>query len=287
MIVPFKDQAEITQRCIESLERTSYPNYEIILMDNWSTEKDALSFLRAAEQRDNLSVMKVEEPFNYARLNNLAAAKSNAEYFVFHNNDVIQQQQNWLRFLIDEMLADPAVAAVGPKLVYPNGFVQHAGVILGLGGVADHAHRGLPATAPGYAGRAVVAQEVTAVTAACMLVRAPAFHEVGGFDEEKLAVAFNDVDLCLKLRQKGQKIVFCPDVVAVHHESVSRGRDDSPLKQERLSREVRLMWERWGEQLRSDPFYSPHFGRDGEAFYTLNVPLAAVQTRQAGRRVRR
>jgi GT2 family glycosyltransferase len=284
VIVPFKDQAEITQRCIESLERTNYPNYEIILVDNWSTDEAALSFLRAAEQRDDLSVVRVEEPFNFARLNNLAAAKSNAEYFVFHNNDVIQRQQNWLRLLMDEMLADPAVAAVGPKLVYPSGFVQHAGVILGLGGVADHAHRGLPATAPGYAGRALVAQEVTAVTAACMLVRAPAFREVGGF-EEKLAVAFNDIDLCLKLRQNGQKIVFCPDVVAVHHESVSRGRDDSPLKRERLSREVRLMWERWGEQLRADPFYSRHFGREGEAFYMLNVPLPAIQTRQAGRRV--
>jgi len=270
-VILCKDQAALTQQCLNALKQTEYPNWELTLVDNWSTEPGALAMLEAFDRDAEGRVLRVEEPFNFSRLNNLAAADSAAEFFLFQNNDVIHQQPDWLRHLLGEMLADPTVAVVGPKLVYPNGFVQHGGVILGLGGVADHAHRGLPAQAPGYFGRAIVAQEVCAVTAACMLVRTSAFRAVGGFDES-FAVAFNDVDLCLRLRQAGHKIIYAPEVIAVHHESASRGRDDQGLKQERLAREIRLMWDRWSDQLRADPFYNPHFSVQAEAFFQLKPP---------------
>ncbi len=173
--------------------------------------------------------------------------------------------------MLDECVADEKVGAVGCKLLYPNGRVQHAEVVLGVGGVADYAFRGLRGDAPGYVMRAMVAQRVSAVTAACMLVRRTAFDAVGGFDEAELAVAFNDVDLCLKLGQAGWKIVYTPEAVAEHRESISRGNDFDECRLGRFMRENEVMRQRYVARLAGDSFYSLNFSRDGGVYRELRV----------------
>ena len=273
IIVPFKDEPETTGRCLDALRaHTDYPHVEIILVDNWSMTSEGMQFSTAVAARAGVRVLRVKEPFNYARINNLAAAEANAEFVVFLNNDVFVEHDDWLRILVDEALADPRVGIVGGKFVYPNRTIQHAGVVLGIGDVAGHAHVGIPLAEGGYAGRASFVQEMSAVTAAGMLVRLSAFRAVGGFDEDHLAVAFNDVDLCLKVRQAGFKVIWTPDFVAEHHESLSRGSDDRPSMENRFFHERETMVERYGALLKQDPFYSPHFALDRQAFFDLVVP---------------
>jgi len=160
----------------------------------------------------------------------------------------------------------PEVGAVGARLLYANGRIQHGGVILGIGGVAGHAHKHLPRDLPGYFGRALVIQNFSAVTAACMMVPKRVFEEVGGFDEEHLPVAFGDVDLCLRIRERGYLIVWTPYAELYHHESMSRGYEDTPEKQERFRREIAYMKERWGHILLKDPYYNPNLTLDSEDF---------------------
>ncbi len=270
VVIPFREQVGLTRRCLETLLRvTRYGNFHVLLVDNWSTSAAAQDFVQHAARLDRVSVLKVEEPFNYARLNNLACAGADAELFVFMNNDVFVEQADWLRRLVDEALANPAVGAVGAKLVYPDRTVQHAGVILGVGGVGDHAYRGRAADDPFFVGRGISAQELSAVTAALMLCRASAFRAVGGFDEAELPVAYNDVDLCLKLRRAGYRIVYCPAVVAEHHESVSRGSDMDDGRLGRFVSEEQVMLTRWAAELAADPCYSPNFSREGGIFHRL------------------
>lgn len=270
IIIPFKDQIETTRRCIEALEaHTDYSNWNVILVDNWSTTAESLKFATEIRKKKNMRILTVEEPFNYSRLNNLAASKTKADYLVLMNNDLFVLNDDWLAAIVGEAESDPAVGVVGGRFTYPNGTVQHAGVILGIGGVAGHVHAGLPPDEGGYGGRAMFAQELSAVTAAGMLVRRSAFQEVGGFDEVDLQVAFNDVDLCLKLRRSGYKIIYTPAFRAEHHESLSRGDDERPLQEARFFQEVEVMKQRWGQQLLRDPFYSPHFALDRQAFFDL------------------
>ncbi len=186
------------------------------------------------------------------------------------NNDIVVEQADWLRLMVDEALADPRVGIVGVKLVYPNQTVQHGGVVLGVGGVADHTFRYAPRDEKGYAFRAVCASDLSAVTAACMLCRADAFRDVGMFDEARLAVAFNDVDLCLKVGRAGWRIVYLPAVVAEHHESLSRGNDLADHNVARFYDENQTMWDRWGGLIRSDPYYNPHFSHETGMFEKLS-----------------
>ena len=276
VIIPFKDQAQVTRACIQHLlANTDYGNFRIVLVDNWSVQVETKLLLDEACQNEKVSVLRVEEPFNYSRLNNLAVAGTDAEFVLFLNNDVYVQQPDWLRRLVAEAQADPKVAAVGAKLLYPNGTVQHAGVVLGVGGVADHAFRGLDRDDPGYFARAICAQNISAVTAACMLCRSAAFREVGGFDEAKLRVAFNDVDLCLKLGRAGWRLVYAADVVADHHESISRGSDFSPANLDRFYDENQTMMDRWGHVIRNDPFYNPNWSQESDMFAKLSdAPLS-------------
>jgi GT2 family glycosyltransferase len=173
--------------------------------------------------------------------------------------------------MLNECLVDERVAAVGAKLLYPAGTVQHAGVVLGVGGVADHAFRGIAGDAPGYVMRAMASQEISAVTAACMLVRKTAFDEVGGFDEQELAVAFNDVDLCVKFTRNGWKVVFAAEAVLEHQESVSRGDDFDDRKVARFMFENEVMRQRYPDILPHDPFYNPNFSREGGVYRELRV----------------
>ena len=270
ILVPFKDQIATTRRCLDALlANTDWADWRVVLIDNGSVTPEAEQFHREAERIPHVVVHSVNEPFNYSRLNNGVARAYPADYYVFLNNDVFLSQPDWLRIMVDEALADPKVAIVGAKLLYPNATVQHAGVILGVGGVADHVFRGIPADHPGYLSRARTAQQYSAVTAACMLCRADAFMDVGGFDERDLIVAFNDVDLCLKVGAQGWRVVWTPDVVAEHHESLSRGDDISGDKAQRFFYENHVMLERWHEILAADPFYNPHFSRDRGIFSDL------------------
>ena len=270
ILIPFRDHASMTRTCVDALlGKTRYPHYEIVLVDNWSIGEDTRSYLRALQNEPRVRQVRIEEDFNYSRLNNLAAATCRSDYLLFLNNDVLVRQADWLDRLVAEALADPTVGGVGAKLLYPNGAVQHAGVVLGVGGVADHAFRGLDADDPGYASRAVFAQQLSAVTAACLLCRASAFRAVGGFDEDELKVVFNDVDLCLRLGQAGWKIIFTPSVVAEHHESLSRGSDMVPEQRDRFYAENQVMLERWGALIADDPYYNPHFSRAHGMFSSL------------------
>jgi len=270
IIIPYREYIDMTRTCVEALRAvTEYGNYEIVLVDNWSLSDEAAAFAREMAGLANVRVLRVAERFNYSLLNNLAVAETRSEFLLFLNNDVFVTQPSWLARMVGEALADPLVGIVGAKLLYPNGTVQHAGVVLGVGGVADHAHRGRAADDPGYMARAVCAQEFSAVTAACLLCRRDAFAAVGGFDEIDLRVAFNDVDLCLKAGAAGWRVVWTPGVVAEHQESLSRGSDMKPEQQVRFFDENKIMEERWREVLDNDPHYHRFFSRKSGTFTYL------------------
>ncbi|KXV23337.1 hypothetical protein AD934_00285 [Gluconobacter oxydans] len=275
IIIPFKDQLDTTLTCVKNiLKHTVYKNYNIILIDNWSVRDETLDFIKKIQENKNVSVITVEEPFNFSRLNNIAVAQATSDYVVFMNNDVFVEDPKWLHRMVGEAQAFKDVGAVGAKLLYPNDTIQHAGVVVGPAGVAAHIHRGDPLSEYGYIGRTMLSHEVTAVTAALMLVRRTVFDEVGGFDEEALKVAFNDVDLCLKIRRAGYRIIFSAETIAYHHESLSRGTDDKPEHETRFFLETQTMLERWSSDplFERDPSYPRYFTVDQQTFFNLVDP---------------
>nr|WP_321984627.1 glycosyltransferase family 2 protein [uncultured Lichenicoccus sp.] len=281
IIIPFKDQIQTTQRCLDALlANTQYKNFDIILVDNWSVTSEALDFRKRLARRSRVKFVTVQEEFNFSRLNNIAARETQADFLFFMNNDVFVSDPSWLATIVAEAQASPEVAIVGGKFLYPNETIQHAGVVVGPDGVAAHAHRGLPDTDYGYIGRAMLSHEVSAVTAAGMLIRAAVFREVGGFDEEHLKIAYNDIDLCLKVRMAGHRIIWCAEFVAAHHESLSRGSDDQPAHEARFFRETQVMLQRWGDvpMFRHDPFYSPFFTVERQPFFDLVDPALPGST---------
>lgn len=272
ILIPFKDHIDITRSCVELIRRhTADVNYEIILIDNWSSGAAAEIFCTEQANLPRTSVIQVKQPFNYSLLNNIGARQAQHDFIMLLNNDVYVKNPNWLRTMLNECLMNDQVAAVGAKLLYQNGSVQHGGVVLGVGGVADHAFKGRPGSSLGYVMRATAAQQISAVTAACMLVRKEAFEAVGGFDENELTVAFNDVDLCLKLTRAGWQIMFTPDVVAEHLESMSRGDDLNESKIARFMYENEVMKQRYSAVLPYDPFYNQHFSREGGVYRELRI----------------
>lgn len=275
IIIPFKDQVKLTKECVDRLlERTAYHNYQILLVDNASCEVETLEFLEAYAKHKQIQVLHVNEDFNFSRLNNLAAQQSDTDFYLLLNNDVFVEDKNWLRILVNEAMVNDDVGVVGAKLLYPDGRVQHGGVIVGPGVVGEHMNRGLYVDDPGYCGRSFLSQEVTAVTAAMMLIKNSVFHEVGGLDEINLKIAYNDVDFCLKVREAGYKVIFSANCIATHHESFSRGGDDRPEHQERFALEMEYMNKKWGnsEIFTNDPAYSPHFLVKPPLFFELSNP---------------
>lgn len=275
IIIPFRDQTGATRRCVGALlGNTRYLNYDIVLVDNWSTSHESRGFLAEMEKRDRVRVLHSVEDFNYARLNNLAAAGNEAQYYVFMNNDVFISDPGWLHRLVGEIQSRGDIGIVGGKLLYPDQTVQHAGVLVGVHGVAAHVHLGVNRDDYGYIGRARLSQEFLAVTAACLLVDARLFHQVGGFDEKHLQVAYNDIDLCLKVHEAGYRILWCAGFVAEHHESLSRGSDLRPDQEARFFREQQVMFERWGSKpfFQNDPYYNPNFSKTARLFYHLSDP---------------
>jgi GT2 family glycosyltransferase len=260
VIIPTRDRAGLLQRAAAGvLHETDYAPLELIIVDNGSVESAATALLARLAQDPRVRVLPAPGPFNYSRLNNLAAAAAKGEVLLLLNNDVSMIHADWL----DEMVAHavrPNVGAVGAKLLFPNDRVQHAGVVLGAGGpgpVAAHFGAGALRHDPGYWGHLGLVRNVSAVTAACLAVRRSVYEAVGGFDET-VAVAFNDVDFCLKLRARGYDIVWTPFAELHHHESASRGQDAAGPARVRFDKEVAVLRARWGARLESDPFYNPN-----------------------------
>ncbi|WP_438345110.1 glycosyltransferase family 2 protein [Methylorubrum populi] len=268
VVIPTRDRAELLGVVLDGLfARTDYPALEVIVVDNGSTEPATRDLFARHAGDPRLRVLPAPGPFNFSELSNRGAAAARGTILLFLNNDIEVLEPGWLTELV-AIASDPEIGAVGAKLLYPDGTIQHGGIVLGIGGIAGHSHLGLPGSAPGYFARMVLSQEVSAVTGACLAMRAAVFSEVGGFDAAHLAVAFNDVDLCLKIRAAGYRNVWTPHARLVHHESKSRGAEDTPEKRARFEAESRVMRERWEPVLRADPYYNPNFSR-AAAHYRL------------------
>lgn len=258
LIIPTRDKVDLLRRCIGSIQaRTTYAPYEILVIDNGSTETETLAYLAAIAGEPRVRVLRYDKPFNFSAINNFGVGQAAGALVGLINNDIEVISPDWLTEMVS-WATQPDVGCVGAKLYYPNDTIQHAGVVLGVGGIANHAHLHQDRATFGYFGRAVVLNNYSAVTGACLLVRKSLFQEVGGLNEKDLAVAFNDVDFCLKVREAGYKNVWTPYAEMYHFESVSRGKDDNAEKRRRFDRETDYMLRTWRTALRSDPFYSPH-----------------------------
>lgn len=258
IVIPTRDALPFLERCLESIHaRTDYPAFEIIIVDNNSREDETFAFFRQAEREKRARVVAEPGPFNYSRLNNRAAAEARGEILVFLNNDTEIEDAGWLTEMISHA-ARREVGAVGARLWYPDGTLQHGGVILALGGVAGHAFPHIPRGHPGYFNRAFLQQNCSAVTGACLAVRKSVFEELGGFDEKNLSVTFNDIDFCLRLTERGYRVVWTPYANLVHYESASRGHQRTAEEQALFLREAAYMQRTWGARLLSDPFYNPN-----------------------------
>ncbi|MCC8954813.1 glycosyltransferase family 2 protein [Bradyrhizobium sp. Pear77] len=271
IIIPTRNRAELLKRCIETVLPAAHEtNARILVVDNGSSEPEALDYLEGLSA-DDIDVISVEGPFNFAAINNAAVDCVDTENICFLNNDVQALDDGWLAEMLWRLSALD-VGAVGAKLLWPSSVVQHGGVVLGANFSAAHAFNDRMDGDPGYGDLLQVAHECSAVTAACLLMRKCDFVAVGGMDEIRFPISFNDIDLCLKLRQLGKRIVFTPDAKLVHLESASRGRDSAPDRKARFGRELAMLRAKWGEVLLDDPYYSPLLGLDSTPFSSLAWP---------------
>jgi GT2 family glycosyltransferase len=269
ILIPTRNAEKLVRQCIGSIrEKTTYAPYEIVLVDNGSDDEGALRYFRGLHEAGIVRLLADPRPFNFSRLNNAAAAAAKGEYLVFLNNDIEVIAPDWLSELVSHAQR-PEIGAVGARLWYPNDTIQHAGLVL-VAGLAGHAHLGRKKGDHGYFSRASLIQSLSAVTAACLCVRREVFEKVGGFDEA-LAVAFNDVDFCLRIQAAGYRNLYTPYAELYHHESASRGYEDTPEKMQRFQKEADILRARWMPVLLNDPYYSPNLTLSGEPF-TLAWP---------------
>ena len=283
LIIPTRDQVELLDRCIKSIQKfTPWINLEIIIIDNDSTQTKTKAYFRSL-RKQNVKILSMPGAFNFADLNNRAVKEANGEIIGLINNDIEALHEGWLDEIVSHLLS-PGVGAVGAKLLWPNGMVQHGGVLLGVGNVAGHYGNCLAETDWGNHGRNQLVQQVSGVTAACLFLRKSDYLEVGGMDPKAFPVAFNDVDLCLKLRKQGKTIIWTPYARLLHAESASRGHEDTPQKRARAQREVDALRERWGAVLLRDPAYHPSLNLDAhsQAFTGLAIPPRDRAPRLAG-----
>ncbi|MFI5350083.1 MAG: glycosyltransferase family 2 protein [Elusimicrobiota bacterium] len=272
LVIPTRNHGGMLRRCLDSLKKTSYPNLEILVIDNQSDDPKTLSFLEELGRRPGFRVVSDPFPFSYAGMHNRVVPLAKGDYVCLLNNDVEVASAEWL----DDMLGAaqrPGVGAVGAKLLYSDTTVQHGGVLLGVGGIAGHAHRFFLPDSSGYQGRGALQQSFSAVTAACMLLRKEHWVAAGGMSED-LSVAYNDVDLCLRLRERGLRNVWVPSAVLIHHESQSRASDVAADALPRYRVECAYMQWRWGALLGADPAYNPNLGLKTEDFALAFPPRA-------------
>ena len=266
IIIPTKDRVDILKACVESIiEKTTYPSFEIIIINNCSVEPDTIKWLAEVVSDYRVRVLDYNNSFNYSAINNFAARHARGDVLALVNNDVEVITPDWLSEMVSLSLI-PGAGAIGAKLLYSNGLVQHAGVVLGIGGVAGHVHRYIDGDDPGYCYRAEIIQNFSAVTGACLVVKKKIYEEVGGMNDKDLKVALNDIDFCLKLISVGYRNIFTPYARLYHHESVSRGRDDTPDKRLIFEKESAYMKYFWSNKLITDPAYNENLTLENENF---------------------
>ncbi len=270
LIVPTRDHEGLLKTCIESLLKTDYPTMEIIVVDNDSTDNDALAYLAQLKQK-NIQVIKYPGPFNFSKINNYAVQQAKSSIIGLINNDIEVIEPDWLKGMVRHLLR-PNVGAVGAKLLWPNGMVQHAGVILGMHGLAGHTGNDWYRDDNGYFGYNQTTHTVSAVTAACLLCKQDDYWAVGGLDENDFPVNFNDVDFCLKLSTLGKRIIWTPEAQLIHAESASRGADLTPERRGRLIREQNRLMIKWHKLISDDPYYNPNLNLDSYSYAGLAMP---------------
>lgn len=262
VVIPTRDRSDLLRQCVDGLlYETDYPDIEIIIVDNGSVEAGTFAYFDEV-RKAGMRVLRYDAPFNYSAINNFAVGHASGTLVCLLNNDIKIIHRDWLREMASHAVR-AAVGAVGAKLYFPDDTIQHAGVVTGLGGGAGHLHISLPRESHGYFDDLNLAREVSCVTGACLLMRRGVFDEVGGLDETGLPIAFNDVDLCLKIRAKGYLVLWTPFAALYHFESASRGSDLTPDKIGRFRREMRVLRERWEGILETDPYYSPNRSLNG------------------------
>ncbi|OFY47409.1 MAG: glycosyl transferase family 2 [Bacteroidetes bacterium GWF2_41_31] len=266
LIIPTNNGLQLLRKCINSIiSKTTYKNYEIIIIDNNSDDKRTLKYLEKIQIDPRIRCIRDEIPFNFSALYNRAIQYAKGEFIGMINNDTEVITPNWIEEMIS-LAASPGVGAVGAKLYFPNRTVQHSGIILGINGVANHPFTKTSQSYSGYFGRSRLIQEYSAVTAACLMVKKDIYLEVGGLDEINLAIAYNDVDFCLKVKKAGYRNVWTPYAELFHAESSTRGYEDTPEKLERLSEETNYMMNKWSEIIYNDPAYSPNLSLESTDF---------------------
>ena len=260
IIIPFKDQVYVLKTCITSIIRkTSYKNYEIILVNNQSRKQETLKYLKSLQGNSVFKVISYDKPFNYSAINNYAVQQAEGEYILLLNNDTEVISAGWLEALLEQAQGQE-VGAVGARLLFPNDTLQHAGVVLGIGSVASHAFRHFPGDHHGYFAYPHIIRNCCGVTAACLMMKKSLFEEIGGLDEDNLSVAYNDVDLCLRLLEKGYYNIYTPYAELYHYESLSRGYEfeedlkrKDPEKFRRVQQEVAYLKNKWAKYIDNDP----------------------------------
>ena len=275
VLIPTRDQGRLLEACLTSLRSvTTYPDVEIVVVDHESTDQRARDVIDLLADDLDALVVPFSGPFNFAAMCNRAAEAASGDVLVLLNNDTEVVAPDWLDEFVGQ-LGRPEVGVVGALLLFGDGTIQHAGVHPGVGGLMGHSHKHRPGNDSGYHGRLTVAHEVAAVTGACLGVTRALWDRLGGLDEENLAVAYNDIDLCLNARAAGLRVMLAPHAVLHHHESVSRGYDEDPARRARLAGEVATMEERWGDALHADPAHSPNLSLDGDGFNPASEPRVA------------
>lgn len=264
IIVPTRNRVDLLRTCLDGVAATNYPDIEVIVVDNDSDDLETLSYLEALDPK-RTRVIRHPGQFNYSTINNRAAGDARGRLLCLLNNDIEVMAPDWLAIMATQALRD-GVGAVGAQLLYPDGRIQHAGVVVGVGNAAGHAHRFVDPGEEGYFRRHALPQFTSAVTGACLVVARERFMAVGGLDERNFAVAYNDVDLCLRLNQRGWQSLYEPRALLTHHESVSRGDDRDPLGAARFAGELAALKRIWKTDEIIDPFHHPHLSRAAERF---------------------
>ncbi len=267
-VIPTRDRKDLLERIVEGVRsKTQYPSWEILIVDNQTSDSSTLGYFRSLLGDNRIRILRYDAPFNFSAMVNLGAAEAKGSILALLNNDIEVVESGWLTELVS-LACQKETGCVGPKLVYPDGRIQHAGVVLGIGGVADHLYRFAPQRSTIAQSALQVAATVSAVTGAALVVRKSVFDAVGGFNERDLAIAYNDIDFCLRVQASGLRNVYQPAAVLIHAESASRGSDQSPAHRERFARETAFMKQRWGQLLKNDPAYNPNL--------TLKTPDGAL-----------